>query len=48
MEDGKVVYDSSKDSVAPSIDILFNIFNIDRERTAQGIDDYINQTGRYR
>ena len=44
-EDGKVVYDSSKDSVAPAIDILFNIFNIDRERTAQGIDNYINQTG---
>ena len=44
-EDGVVIYDSSKDSVAPAIDILFNIFNIDRERTAQGINNYINQTG---
>jgi len=44
-DNGKIIYDSSKDTVAPAIDILFNIFNIDREKVAKGMNDYINQTG---
>ena len=45
MEDNKVIYDSSKDTATPNIDTLFNMFSIDRQRLADGINDYINQTG---
>ena len=44
-KDEKVVYDPNKDNAAPAINTLFNIFNVDREKVAQGINDYINQTG---
>ena len=45
-KDGKVVYDASKKGSAPGIDLLFDIFNIDEEKLAQGINDFINQEGK--
>ena len=44
-KDGKVIYDVSKKGSAPGIDLLFDIFNIDREKLAQGINNFINQEG---
>lgn len=45
MEDGKVIYDASKKGKAPGIDLLFDIFNIDEEKLAQGINNYLNREG---
>ena len=45
-QDGKVIYDSSKRNSIPGIGLLFDIFNIDEARLAQGINDYINQEGK--
>ena len=45
-QDGKVIYDSSKRNSIPGISLLFDIFNIDEERLAQGINDYVNQEGK--
>jgi hypothetical protein len=36
-KDGTVVYDASKKGSAPGIDLLFDIFNIDEEKLAQGL-----------
>jgi hypothetical protein len=44
-KDGKVIYDQSKKGSAPSIDFLFDMFNIDEERLADGINNFINQEG---
>lgn len=44
-KDGKVIYDQSKKGSAPSIDFLFDMFNVDEERLADGINDFINQEG---
>ena len=44
--DGEVIYDDSKRHLVPSIDYLFNIFNIDGEFLAQGINNYIHQKGK--
>ena len=45
-KDGKVIYDQSKKGSAPSIDFLFDMFNVDEERLADGINDFINQEGK--
>lgn len=44
-KDGKVVYDASKKGSAPGIDLLFDIFNIDEEKLAQGLNNFKNQEG---
>ena len=44
-KDGKVVYDASKKGSAPGIDLLFDIFNIDEEKLAQGLNNFQNQEG---
>lgn len=44
-KDGKVVYDASKKGSAPGIDLLFDIFNINEEKLAQGLNDFKNQEG---
>lgn len=44
-KDGKVIYDQSKKGSAPSIDFLFDMFNVDEERLADGINNFINQEG---
>ena len=44
-KDGKVVYDASKKGSAPGIDLLFDIFNIDEEKLAQGLNNFRNQEG---
>jgi len=45
-KDGKVIYDPSKKGNAPGIDLLFDIFNIDENKLAQGLNDFKNQTGK--
>jgi len=45
-KDGKVIYDQSKKGSAPSIDFLFDMFNVDEERLADGINNFINQEGK--
>ena len=42
----KVVYDSSKKGTSPSIDLLFDMFNIDPQRLADGLNNYIKQEGK--
>lgn len=44
-KDGTVVYDESKKGSAPGIDLLFDIFNIDEEKLAQGLNNFRNQEG---
>ena len=44
-KDGKVVYDSSKFDPTSGNGIIFDIFNIDSNKLAQGLNNYINQTG---
>ena len=44
-KDGTVVYDASKKGSAPGIDLLFDIFNIDEEKLAQGLNNFRNQEG---
>jgi hypothetical protein len=44
-KDGKVIYDSSKKGSANDVDILFDIFNIDEEKLAQGLNNFKNQEG---
>jgi len=44
-KDGIVVYDASKKGSAPGIDLLFDIFNIDEEKLAQGLNNFKNQEG---
>jgi hypothetical protein len=41
-----VVYDSSKKGVSPSIDLLFDMFNIDPQRLADGLNAYVKQEGK--
>jgi hypothetical protein len=40
-----VVYDQSKKGVSPSIDLLFDLFNIDPQRLADGLNSYITKDG---
>jgi hypothetical protein len=42
-EDGKVVYDPSKFNLKPTIARLFETFNIDSEKVAQGLNEYITK-----
>lgn len=44
-KDGEIIYDPSKRESDRDIDIIFDIFNIDEERLAQGLNNYVNQTG---
>jgi hypothetical protein len=44
-KDGKVIYDSSKFDPTSGNGIIFDMFNIDSKRLAQGLNNYINQTG---
>jgi len=44
-EGDKVVYDASKKGVSPSIDLLFDMFNIDPQRLADGLNSYITKEG---
>ena len=44
-KDGKVIYDSSKFDSTSGNGIIFDIFNIDSNKVAQGLNNYINQTG---
>ena len=44
-KDGKVIYDASKKGSAPGIDLLFDIFNIDEEKLAQGLNNFRTQEG---
>jgi hypothetical protein len=41
----KVVYDKSKKGSSPSIDLLFDMFNIDPQRLADGLNSYITKEG---
>lgn len=41
----KVVYNESKKGSSPSIDLLFNMFNIDPQRLADGLNSYITKEG---
>lgn len=45
-KDGTVIYDASKKGSAPGIDLLFDIFNIDEEKLAQGLNNFRNQEGK--
>jgi len=44
-KDGKVIYDSSKFDPNSGNGIIFDIFNIDSNKVAEGLNNYINQTG---
>jgi len=41
----KVVYDKSKKGSSPSIDLLFDMFNIDPQRLADSLNSYITKEG---
>ena len=44
-KDGKVIYDSSRFDSNSGNGIIFDIFSIDSNKLAQGLNNYINQTG---
>jgi hypothetical protein len=44
-KDGKVVYDSSRFDSTSGNGIIFEIFDIDSSKVAEGLNNYINQTG---
>jgi hypothetical protein len=44
-KDGKVIYDSSKFDPSTGNGIIFDMFNIDSNKVADGLNNYINQTG---
>jgi len=44
-KDGKVVYDESKKNTTPSIALLFDIFNIDSQKLADGLNQYVTKEG---
>jgi hypothetical protein len=44
-KDGKIIYDSSKFDSTSGNGIIFDIFNIDSSKVAEGLNNYINQTG---
>lgn len=45
MQDGKVVYDASKKDSTSEIGTLVDIFNIDGEKVAKGLNDYVAKEG---
>lgn len=44
-KDGKVIYDSSKLNDNASIALLFDIFNIDSQKLADGLNEYVTKEG---
>jgi hypothetical protein len=44
-KDGKIVYDSSKLNSSTGNGIIFEIFNIDSNKVAEGLNNYVNETG---
>jgi len=44
-KDGKIIYDSSKFDSSTGNGIIFDMFNIDSNKLANGLNNYINQTG---
>ena len=44
-KDGKIVYDSSKLNSSTGNGIIFDIFNIDSNKVAEGLNNYVNETG---
>lgn len=44
-KDGKVVFDKSKYNANPLFAEIFDILGVDSQRIADGLNDYINQTG---
>jgi hypothetical protein len=44
-KDGKIIYNPTKFNTKISSGFLFKIFNIDSEKIAKGLNDYINKTG---
>jgi hypothetical protein len=44
-KDGKVIYDESKKNSNPSIALLFDIFNIDSQKLADGLNQYVTKEG---
>jgi hypothetical protein len=44
-KEGKVIFDQSKYGDNPLFQEIFEILNIDSQRIADGLNDYINQTG---
>jgi hypothetical protein len=44
-KNGKIIYDSSKFDPNTGNGIIFDIFNIDSNKVAEGLNNYINQTG---
>jgi len=44
-KDGKVIYDSSKFDPSTGNGIIFDMFNINSNKVADGLNNYINQTG---
>jgi len=43
---GTIIYDASKRETIPSISALYNMFGIDPEKVAQGLNDYISKEGK--
>jgi len=43
---GTIVYDASKREAIPNISTLYNMFGIDPEKVAQGLNDYISKEGK--
>jgi len=44
-KDGKVIYNSSKKDNNPAIETLFDIFNIDSQKVAEGLNAFLTQEG---
>jgi len=44
-KDGKIIYDSSKFNPTTGNGIIFDMFNIDSNKVAEGLNNYINKTG---
>jgi hypothetical protein len=44
-KDGKIIYDSSKFDSSSGNGVIFDIFNIDSNKVAKGLNNYLNQTG---
>ena len=43
---GTIVYDASKKEAIPNISALYDMFRIDPEKVAQGLNDYISKEGK--
>ncbi len=44
-KDGEIIYDPSKKTGSSDTNIIFDILNIDSEKIAQGLNNYINKEG---